>query len=590
MPVLLPRFRIFIAGPGDIYSERKIAEDVIDKTLRNDAFLNDVCSIEAISWTKGSGPAMLADVDPQSAVDEGIPAPSDCDIVVVIFWSRMGTPLPFPKYKKANGQAYQSGTEYEFETAIEAKREKGTPEVIVYRRNEPPRIPLNDPDIQEKTKQWQAVEDFFAQFHDEEKEVIIGGINFYKNLDEFKENLTGHLQQRLKKLIEGDVYPQQPPSPSEDDTPQSPSSSSFTERGAGPKQADYESFAEQIVVADSSDGVLAGLTTGADGVIQFYDWASLPGLYLDKWEFEIDESRRAFIDQLKMIQPWQSVRIVRLVGRPGVGKSRLVLESIREYGLEHVTLYAFSPRDVPPNYFNRVALTDTDEVTLVVDNCTYSDTVRLCQLAQPAKEKLRIVTIETALTFKPHALYPPVMFVEPLPDENVRKIVFAMYELYGMSAYNDDKAISLGASTWGDLKLAFAFVSVLCQQQDISSLAVLTEMEEIRNLLERYFPEDRLATRTLQGWALFGHVGLHSPNTKQVIDVAEFMGLGYQDFQQFTEELKRYGSLSNENWYWRGDRSQRDPFRVIPRFLSVHLAAQIWHARGEEIRDVFLLS
>ena len=39
--------------------------------------------------------------------------PSDCDIVVTIFWSRMGTPLEKPLKKTKT--AYLSGTEWEFE-------------------------------------------------------------------------------------------------------------------------------------------------------------------------------------------------------------------------------------------------------------------------------------------------------------------------------------------------------------------------------------------------------------------------------------------------------------------------------------------
>ena len=40
------------------------------------------------------------------------PKPSECDIVIVIFWSRMGTPL-LTTYVKSNVSPYPSDTEWE---------------------------------------------------------------------------------------------------------------------------------------------------------------------------------------------------------------------------------------------------------------------------------------------------------------------------------------------------------------------------------------------------------------------------------------------------------------------------------------------
>lgn len=38
--------------------------------------------------------AVRASVTPQETIKQGLPKPSECDIVSVIFWSRLGTPLP----------------------------------------------------------------------------------------------------------------------------------------------------------------------------------------------------------------------------------------------------------------------------------------------------------------------------------------------------------------------------------------------------------------------------------------------------------------------------------------------------------------
>ena len=36
---------------------------------------------------------MDAHLPPQDAINQNLPKPSECDIVAVILWSRMGTPL-----------------------------------------------------------------------------------------------------------------------------------------------------------------------------------------------------------------------------------------------------------------------------------------------------------------------------------------------------------------------------------------------------------------------------------------------------------------------------------------------------------------
>ena len=67
--------------------------------------------LESVAWDQpGVGVPMLATMTPRAAIAEGLPKPSECDIVVVVFWSRMGTPLP-DTFRKPDGTPYLSGTE-----------------------------------------------------------------------------------------------------------------------------------------------------------------------------------------------------------------------------------------------------------------------------------------------------------------------------------------------------------------------------------------------------------------------------------------------------------------------------------------------
>ena len=83
-------FRIFLASPGDVQDERDLARVVIDQIRHERAFRDRLC-IEIIAWDQLPTDAGLT---LQEAIKQGLPKPSECDLVVVIIWSRMGTPLP----------------------------------------------------------------------------------------------------------------------------------------------------------------------------------------------------------------------------------------------------------------------------------------------------------------------------------------------------------------------------------------------------------------------------------------------------------------------------------------------------------------
>lgn len=155
--------KIFLSSPGDVSDERALARTVL-KRLSQEYTLRNRIHIEEVSWDDPGAPVPLdAHLTPQEAINNRRPKPSQCDIVAVILYSRMGTPLP-AEHRKPDGTPYVSGTEYEFCDAMDAAKRTGKPTVLVYRRTEEPRIGLGDHGLDEKHRQYKAVEAFFAQF------------------------------------------------------------------------------------------------------------------------------------------------------------------------------------------------------------------------------------------------------------------------------------------------------------------------------------------------------------------------------------------------------------------------------------------
>ena len=191
--------RVFLASPGDVTDERALALKVLER-LSYDPFLRGRILVETVAWDKpGADTPMLATMTPQEAITLQRPKPSECDIVIVIFWSRMGTPLP-PEHVKPDGSAYLSGTEWEYLDALQGARQMGRPRVLVYRRTEVPSISLDDPQFQEKQDQWQLVKTFFASFRNPDRS-IRGGVNDYDTPDAFEKKLTEHLREIFQALL-----------------------------------------------------------------------------------------------------------------------------------------------------------------------------------------------------------------------------------------------------------------------------------------------------------------------------------------------------------------------------------------------------
>ena len=195
------QFRIFLASPGDVPLERKLAREAIDH-ISNERRFRSRLNIETIAWDQpGAAVAMEAGLTPQEAIAQGLPKPEDCDLAVIILWSRIGTQLPKDFDVKPDGTPYLSGTEWEYLNALNAFKSNDKPIVWVYRRNGAPKLDLDDPNFESIREQWNRVKQFFTGFTNPDG-TLAGGINYYEAPDDFRQQFERHLRDRLDKLLE----------------------------------------------------------------------------------------------------------------------------------------------------------------------------------------------------------------------------------------------------------------------------------------------------------------------------------------------------------------------------------------------------
>jgi hypothetical protein len=190
--------RVFISSPGDVADERNLARRLLKDELPYDPFLRGKVTIDPVSWDDPAAPTpMVATLTPQEAVNHFACQPSECDIVVVVLWSRLGTHL------KINDRPYLSGTEYEYEEAVNAGR---PPEILVYRRTEKFPIYADDPKFADKREQYQKAQAFFDRLKNPDGSCR-GGFTDYATPTDFVSRLEKDLKTILKKRLEAAPWP-----------------------------------------------------------------------------------------------------------------------------------------------------------------------------------------------------------------------------------------------------------------------------------------------------------------------------------------------------------------------------------------------
>jgi len=130
------------------------------------------------------------------------------DLVICILWKRLGSPLSV-KHQRPGGGRWNSGTEFELVTALEAKKKRGVPDIFIFKNDTEP---LFDAKNLEKTRadldQLEKLRNFITDWCEgvqEGQRVFKAAVNRYQALDQF--------EQVLEKLLVGKLDERFPPAP-----------------------------------------------------------------------------------------------------------------------------------------------------------------------------------------------------------------------------------------------------------------------------------------------------------------------------------------------------------------------------------------
>jgi WD40 repeat protein len=180
---------IFVSSPKDVAPERGRVQAVSAKLNRE---YEGLVRFETVLWEEHFYTAHKS-FQPQ------IPEAVASDIVVSIFWTRIGTELPADFLRMANGKPYPSGTAYELLTALEAAKAKGVPDVYVFRKTADATLPMADAERRRLAQtQLDALEAFWSEWFRSEKGEFKAAFQNFPSTDAFEQQIELLLRQWLE--------------------------------------------------------------------------------------------------------------------------------------------------------------------------------------------------------------------------------------------------------------------------------------------------------------------------------------------------------------------------------------------------------
>jgi hypothetical protein len=193
--------KIFLSSPMDVAEERFAAKRVIERLQEQFAYYGHIEKV-------------LSEEKPLPATEtpqKNIPAPSDTDIVVVLLWSRLGTPILDEQYRERPGDPPMTGTEWEFYDAARSYQTTGRPFLLVYRKMAKVLVDLDDEvELERRQEQKRMLEQFERRWFRGTEGAWKGYYHPFATTAELETLLEQHLGERLRIELADDSLSDDP--------------------------------------------------------------------------------------------------------------------------------------------------------------------------------------------------------------------------------------------------------------------------------------------------------------------------------------------------------------------------------------------
>lgn len=310
------------------------------------------------------------------------------------------------------------------------------------------------------------------------------------------------------------------------------------------------------------------------GLYRWETWASQPRF---KNLFQPDAQRSDLMAAIRQHSIGTASRTwLSLEGLAGVGKTRLVLESLRPHsqqdGLAERVLYAERPDDVPLDLFQWMQTTATAELVLVVDECSREESDRLERQAERSEGRIRLITVgqaqEAQLFDRSQA---DGFLLEKLTNESMRAL---LEKVDSSLPYETASFIVTVAS--GFVKLAVALAIAIQRRPGLVSVHQLALDRDVHAVVRQFLVPDETDRRVMRAVALMTRVGWEGDLEQEGRIVTAFLGLDWSEARSRVARLVNDGLIAKQGRYRY----------VTPHLLAVWLASEVWSDRKAQTLDV----
>lgn len=183
---MVETIKVFISSPSDVEYERKRAKEIVEnlKIEFGEDVVFDVYLYEEHHQTANRG-------DFQKQINRYL---QEADIVIFIVWSRLGSKMS-SYVGPVSGKKGVTGTEYEFEMALDLWQKTGKPDIFVYRKTKEVALPpqYDSHEHRQKKKALEEVNAFFQTWFKNEYNSIERAYFEFEDDDTLKAYLHSHI-------------------------------------------------------------------------------------------------------------------------------------------------------------------------------------------------------------------------------------------------------------------------------------------------------------------------------------------------------------------------------------------------------------
>jgi hypothetical protein len=286
--------------------------------------------------------------------------------------------------------------------------------------------------------------------------------------------------------------------------------------------------------------------------------------------YRTDEKLRARLDELraKMVAPRARIR---LLGSPGDGKTRTVLEAIRGTEVEAIALYAEQPEEVPPSLLCYLRQTPDARCLLVVDEVDDENAERFQNQCDSMPDRVGLVLIGINASGRGGH---EVLQVEGLSEDLLVTMILAI-----TPGLPERTAREIAQVCERSPKLAVLIAERIRDDPRLASHSLRLADRSIRNALDEYLDLEEDDWFALSAVSLFERMGWKEKVEEESVILYRTLNLDPTVSRRRVEDLhERYGIVPLAG-----------RFRYIsPGILGDHLAArQLRGWTGDNFRTFF---